>query len=62
MNPNPAWCWDGKLQMMAGFAGWDEAMLFERILTAAQQREAARQGWSLDTEACHPPVMTPAWS
>jgi D-alanine-D-alanine ligase len=45
VNPNPAWCWDGKLQMMAGFAGWDEAGLFARILATAQQREAsARQG------------------
>jgi D-alanine-D-alanine ligase len=41
VNPNPAWCWDGKLQMMAGFAGWDEAELFARILEAAQLREAA---------------------
>ncbi len=48
VNPNPAWCWDGKLQMMAGFAGWDEAALFERILAAAQHREATtRRGRSL---------------
>jgi D-alanine-D-alanine ligase len=62
VNPNPAWCWDGKLQMMAGFAGWDEATLFERILAAAQQREATRQGWSPAAEACSPRATTPAWS
>ena len=21
VNPNPGWCWDGKLNIMAGFAG-----------------------------------------
>jgi D-alanine-D-alanine ligase len=41
VNPNPAWCWDGKLQLMAGFAGYDEAGLFGLILEAAQRREAA---------------------
>jgi D-alanine-D-alanine ligase len=41
VNPNPAWCWDGKLQLMAGFAGHDEASLLGLILETAQRREAA---------------------
>ncbi|ADE16610.1 D-alanine--D-alanine ligase domain protein [Nitrosococcus halophilus Nc 4] len=38
VNPNPAWCWDGKLNLMAGFAGYHYAELLERILHAAQVR------------------------
>ena len=41
VNPNPAWCWDGKLQIMAGFGGHDETSLLGAILEAAQRREAA---------------------
>jgi D-alanine-D-alanine ligase len=41
VNPNPAWSWDGKLQLMAGFAGHDEAGLFRMILAAAQERAVA---------------------
>jgi D-alanine-D-alanine ligase len=41
VNPNPAWCWDGKVQLMAGFAGYGEADLFALILGAAGRREAA---------------------
>jgi D-alanine-D-alanine ligase len=44
VNPNPAWCWDGKLQLMAGFAGHDESALFGMILGAAQTREARTRG------------------
>jgi D-alanine-D-alanine ligase len=38
VNPNPGWCWDGKLAMMAGLAGWSYAELIRRILAAAQDR------------------------
>ena len=41
VNPNPAWCWDGKLAMMAGLAGWSYAELLRRILEAAQERARA---------------------
>lgn len=34
VNPNPAWCWDGKMNLMAGFAGWSYADFLRRILTA----------------------------
>ncbi len=38
VNPNPAWCWDGKLAMMAGFAGYGYPDLLRLILEAAQSR------------------------
>ncbi len=41
-NPNPGWCWDGKLNLMAGFAGMRYADLLRLILEAAQERVAAR--------------------
>ncbi len=42
VNPNPGWCWDGKLNLMAGFAGLRYADLLRLILEAAQERVAAR--------------------
>jgi D-alanine-D-alanine ligase len=41
VNPNPGWCWDGKLNLMAKLAGWSYADLLARILEAAQQRTLA---------------------
>ncbi len=38
VNPNPGWCWDGKLNLMAGFAGMTYAQLLELILNAAKDR------------------------
>lgn len=38
VNPNPAWCWDGKLAHMAELAGASHATLLERILRAARRR------------------------
>jgi len=38
VNPNPAWCWDGKLAKMVGFLGEGHSGLLRRILEAAQQR------------------------
>jgi D-alanine-D-alanine ligase len=38
VNPNPGWCWDGKLNTMAGFAGLDYGELLRRILVAATAR------------------------
>ena len=37
-NPNPGWCWDGKLNLMAGFAGMEYSELLEKILQAARER------------------------
>lgn len=41
INPNPAWCWDGKLNLMAGFAGYSYSEFLRLILAAAQSRVAA---------------------
>jgi D-alanine-D-alanine ligase len=41
VNPNPGWCWDGKLNFMAGFAGLRYSDLLELILNAAQERVLA---------------------
>jgi D-alanine-D-alanine ligase len=37
-NPNPGWCWDGKLNFMAGYAGYTYTDLLRLILEAAQDR------------------------
>jgi len=38
VNPNPGWCWDGKLNIMAGFGGHSYPDLLRMILEAAQRR------------------------
>jgi len=38
VNPNPGWCWDGKLNLMAGFAGKSYADLIQMIVEAALER------------------------
>lgn len=38
VNPNPGWCWDGKLSYMAGFSGMRYADLLRLILEAAHER------------------------
>ena len=38
VNPNPAWCWDGKMNLMAGFAGMSYSQLLRKILEAAEER------------------------
>src|SRR5260370_6621969 len=40
-NPNPGWCWDGKLNLMAGLAGLTYPDLLRLILEAAERRIAA---------------------
>ncbi len=37
-NPNPGWCWDGKLNFMAEYAGLTYSDLLQLILEAAQHR------------------------
>src|SRR5258705_159852 len=37
-NPNPGWCWDGKLNIMAGFQGIRYSELLGQILAAAEER------------------------
>ncbi|MGE0628860.1 MAG: methyltransferase domain-containing protein [Hyphomicrobiaceae bacterium] len=38
VNPNPGWCWDGKLNLMAGFAGIRYSEMLHQILAAAEER------------------------
>jgi len=38
VNPNPGWCWDGKLNFMAAFRGIKYEDLLEMILNAALER------------------------
>jgi len=48
VNPNPGWCWDGKLNYMAGFAGLRYVDLLRMILMAAQDRVVMRQAAAQD--------------
>jgi len=56
VNPNPGWCWDGKVNLMAGMAGMRYADLLRRIIEAAQERVAA------EAAASHGPVAQVAAS
>jgi D-alanine-D-alanine ligase len=38
VNPNPGWCWDGKFNLMASYAGIRYSDLLGQILTAAEER------------------------
>ncbi len=38
VNPNPGWCWDGKVNLMAGMAGHRYADLLKMIIEAAIRR------------------------
>ena len=38
VNPNPGWCWDGKLNIMAGWQGMRYSELIGQILQAAVER------------------------
>ena len=38
VNPNPGWCWDGKMNIMAGFQGMRYSELLGQILQAAVER------------------------
>jgi len=37
-NPNPGWCWDGKMNLMAGFEGTSYTELLARMLNVACER------------------------
>lgn len=38
VNPNPGWCWDGKLNLMANLAGKSYAELLKMIIESALER------------------------
>jgi len=53
VNPNPGWCWDGKFNLMAEFAGYRYSDLLRMVLEAAQRRIGAE--WVADPAAApHP--------
>jgi D-alanine-D-alanine ligase len=55
VNPNPGWCWDGKLNLMVSFAGGRYSDLLLWILEAAQERVTAeRNGQPSETRASAP--------
>ena len=54
VNPNPGWCWDGKLNYMAGFAGYRYADLLRMIIEASQQRMMQKRGGRNDQLAAVP--------
>jgi D-alanine-D-alanine ligase len=55
VNPNPGWCWDGKLNLMAELAGWSYADLLQRILVAAQERVVAER----ERRSARPALVAP---
>ncbi|MBI2803042.1 MAG: methyltransferase domain-containing protein [Gammaproteobacteria bacterium] len=45
VNPNPGWCWDGKMNLMAGYGGYRYADFLRLIIEAAQLRCANPKEW-----------------
>ncbi len=43
VNPNPGWCWDGKLNMMATYGGLRYPEMLKLVIEAAQERIAAQR-------------------
>ncbi|MBV9858695.1 MAG: methyltransferase domain-containing protein [Alphaproteobacteria bacterium] len=43
VNPNPGWCWDGKLNLMAEISGLRYSDLLRLIIEAAQERVVAQR-------------------
>lgn len=58
VNPNPGWCWDGKLNFMATYGGLRYAELLELILEAAQERTALKSAATAATAAIKPALIT----
>jgi D-alanine-D-alanine ligase len=49
VNPNPGWCWDGKFNFMAGYAGLRYAELLRMIIEVAQSRYLGNVGAGTQT-------------
>src|SRR5262245_6963844 len=47
VNPNPGWCWDGKLNLMAQMAGLRYSDLLKLVIETAQDRVAAQHPGSV---------------
>lgn len=61
VNPNPGWCWDGKLNYMAGFAGLRYADLLRLILEAAQERIVVARATVSPPQTENVPHTSVAW-
>lgn len=51
VNPNPGWCWDGKMNIMASMAGYSYRDLLRLIVDAGQQRVYMTNGLALSEAA-----------
>ncbi|MCL4210762.1 MAG: methyltransferase domain-containing protein [Phycisphaeraceae bacterium] len=60
VNPNPGWCWDGKLNLMAELAGLRYADLLKLILEAAQERIAMSKRQAAAASVAAPALSTAA--
>jgi len=59
-NPNPGWCWDGKMMFMAEFVGMRYSDLLRLIIEAGQERLAVER--SLTRSKPHQAVPVPIGS
>ena len=62
VNPNAGWCWDGKLNIMAGFQGMRYTELLHQILSSAEERlgiVAKPQAQAVAGIGAAAPVATP---
>ena len=62
VNPNAGWCWDGKLNIMAGFQGMRYTELLHQILSSAEERlgiVAKPQAQAVAGNGAVAPVATP---
>jgi len=57
VNPNPGWCWDGKMNMMAGFDNLRYPDYLRLILDAAMERITMRDVQSEDATFCAPQIQ-----
>jgi len=57
VNPNPGWCWDGKMNMMAGFDNLRYPDFLRLILDASMERITMRDVQSEDTTFCAPQIQ-----
>ncbi len=54
VNPNPGWCWDGKLNIMAGMAGLSYPDLLREIIESAQSRYGVTHSFGIGIDEHEP--------
>ncbi|NQV84969.1 MAG: D-alanine--D-alanine ligase, partial [Rhodospirillales bacterium] len=57
VNPNPGWCWDGKLNLMAEFGGYRYADLVRMVIETAQRRVVSENASADRTSLAHSQVV-----